>query len=272
MLVVATGERTEFARIATTIGSVPKTDFAGGIRRFGYLMTQIMLVIVILVFFANLLLARPTINLLLFSLAPAVGLTPAIIGVTLSRGSRTMAQGRGDRAPTRGDREPRQHGPPLHRQDRDADRRRDPARCLPRSGQPAEAIRRWALLNACLQTGLANPLDEVIAVARRPEDDRAGWAKTDEIPTTSFASGSRWWLREPGTSRDVMICKGVLGPIVGCCIAVATGPASGPSARRTRGQSTRGSAAGGSRASACSASCCAAPRIATDAAARTRPG
>lgn len=51
MLVVATGERTEFARIATTIGSVPKTDFAGGIRRFGYLMTQIMLVIVILVFF-----------------------------------------------------------------------------------------------------------------------------------------------------------------------------------------------------------------------------
>lgn len=54
-----------------------------------------MLAIVILVFFANLMLHRPLIESMLFSLALAVGLTPellpAIISVTLARGARAMA-------------------------------------------------------------------------------------------------------------------------------------------------------------------------------------
>ncbi|MGO6732718.1 HAD-IC family P-type ATPase, partial [Rhizobium ruizarguesonis] len=95
-LVVKTGSQTEFAGIAAAIQrKTPETEFAAGIRRFGYLMTQIMLVIVVLVFVANLLLHRPLIDSLLFSLALAVGLTPellpAIISVTLSRGARTLA-------------------------------------------------------------------------------------------------------------------------------------------------------------------------------------
>ncbi len=96
MLAVRTGGQTEFAAIAGAIArSVPETEFAKGIRRFGYLMTEIMLAIVILVFFANLPLHRPAVDSLLFSLALAVGLTPellpAIISVTLARGARTMA-------------------------------------------------------------------------------------------------------------------------------------------------------------------------------------
>lgn len=96
MVAVLTGKDTEFAAIAAAVAhAVPETDFARGIRRFGYLMTEIMLAIVILVFFANLLLHRPAIDSLLFSLALAVGLTPellpAIISVTLARGARTMA-------------------------------------------------------------------------------------------------------------------------------------------------------------------------------------
>ena len=98
MLVVRTGAHTEFASIAAHIArSAPETGFNRGIRRFGYLMTEVMLVIVILVFFANLLLKRPPVDSLLFSLALAVGLTPellpAIISVTLARGARTMAAG-----------------------------------------------------------------------------------------------------------------------------------------------------------------------------------
>ena len=96
MVVVRTGLRTEFASIAASVAHVaPETEFAKGIRRFGYMMTQIMLVIVILVFFANLLLHRPAVDSLLFSLALAVGLTPellpAIISVTLARGAHAMA-------------------------------------------------------------------------------------------------------------------------------------------------------------------------------------
>lgn len=97
VLVVKTGSRTEFASIAAVIERrIPETEFARGIRRFGYLMTEIMLAIVILVLFANLLLHRPLIDSLLFSLALAVGLTPellpAIISVTLARGARAMAK------------------------------------------------------------------------------------------------------------------------------------------------------------------------------------
>ncbi len=96
VLAAATGDRTEFASIAAALERrIPETGFARGIRRFGYLMTEIMLVIVIIVFFANLLLHRPLIESLLFSLALAVGLTPellpAIISVTLARGARAMA-------------------------------------------------------------------------------------------------------------------------------------------------------------------------------------
>ncbi|WP_264484357.1 HAD-IC family P-type ATPase [Mesorhizobium sp. PAMC28654] len=80
ILAVQTGGRTEFASITAAIERrVPETNFAKGIRRFGYLMTQIMLAIVIVVFAANLLLHRPLIDSLLFSLALAVGLTPELL-------------------------------------------------------------------------------------------------------------------------------------------------------------------------------------------------
>lgn len=59
MLIVLTGGRTELASIAVAIArTILETDFARGVRRFGYLMTEIMLAIVPLVFFANLMLAR----------------------------------------------------------------------------------------------------------------------------------------------------------------------------------------------------------------------
>jgi Mg2+-importing ATPase len=85
VLAAATGDRTEFASIAAALERrIPETGFAKGIRRFGYLMTEIMLVIVIIVFFANLLLHRPMIESLLFSLALAVGLTPELLPAIIS--------------------------------------------------------------------------------------------------------------------------------------------------------------------------------------------
>ena len=54
VLAAATGASTEFASIAAALErQIPETGFARGIRLFGYLMTEIMLAIVILVFFAN---------------------------------------------------------------------------------------------------------------------------------------------------------------------------------------------------------------------------
>ena len=73
----------------------PETEFDRGIRRFGYLLTSAMLVMVLLVFVAHALRGRPPVDTLLFSVALAVGLSPellpAILSVNLARGAQMMA-------------------------------------------------------------------------------------------------------------------------------------------------------------------------------------
>ena len=91
MLIVQTGQQTEFGRIARRLADVEaETDFSRGIREFGYLLTRIMFFVVMFVVVVNLLLHRPPLESLLFAVALAVGLTPellpAIVSVTLSVG------------------------------------------------------------------------------------------------------------------------------------------------------------------------------------------
>ncbi len=234
MLVVHTGERTEFATIAATLArSVPETEFASGIRRFGYLMTEIMLVIVILVFFANLLLDRPAIDSLLFSLALAVGLTPellpAIISITLARGARAMAT----------------NGVIVRRLDAMENLGSMDLLCTDKTGTLTEGIihldacnapdgmaspqvRLWALLNATLQTGMANPLDEAIAAGTEGGDLLAPYAKVDEIPYDFIRKRLSVVVRQEGTAGDLMICKGAVRNVVEACSSVLNGTASEP--------------------------------------------
>ncbi|MFT3803331.1 MAG: magnesium-translocating P-type ATPase [Burkholderiaceae bacterium] len=232
MLAVRTGEHTEFASIAATIAhGAPQTQFNRGIRRFGYLMTEVMLAIVILVFFANLLLKRPPIDSLLFSLALAVGLTPellpAIISVTLARGARMMAAGgvivrRLDAVENLGsmdllctDKTGTLTEGVIHL---DA--------CTDPQGVASEQVRRWALLNASLQTGMANPLDEAIVAGRRDTDDPASCAKVDEIPYDFVRKRLSIVVRPAGQEGDdLLICKGAVQNVVGVCSSVldATG-------------------------------------------------
>ncbi|WP_432343276.1 magnesium-translocating P-type ATPase [Shinella yambaruensis] len=226
MAVVKTGGATEFASIAATIVHVaPETDFARGIRRFGYLMTEIMLVIVILVFFANLLLHRPAVDSLLFSLALAVGLTPellpAIISVTLARGARTMAANgvivrRLDAIENLGsmdllctDKTGTLTEGVIHL---DA--------CLDVAGTDAPQVQLWAFLNATLQTGMANPLDEAIASGRDERDDIAAYAKVDEIPYDFIRKRLSVVVRRAGEREDLMICKGAVQTVVAACSSV----------------------------------------------------
>ncbi|QRI63967.1 magnesium-translocating P-type ATPase [Shinella sp. PSBB067] len=226
MVVVKTGGNTEFASIAASIAHVaPETDFARGIRRFGYLMTEIMLVIVIVVFFANLLLHRPAVDSLLFSLALAVGLTPellpAIISVTLARGARAMAANgvivrRLDAIENLGsmdllctDKTGTLTEGVIHL---DA--------CKDAAGQDAPEVRLWALLNAVLQTGMANPLDAAIAAGKSEQDDLAGYAKIDEIPYDFIRKRLSVAVRVEGRAEDLLICKGAVQNVVEACSCV----------------------------------------------------
>ena len=78
-----------------------------------------------------------------------------------------------------------------------------------------------AALNARLQTGLPNVLDEVIAAAT-PDPDLAHWEKTRRFRTTSCASVSSVAVRSraPSGGENLLITKGALDPVLSICTAV----------------------------------------------------
>lgn len=95
-LVVKTGLDTEYGSLSKEVSSRDITSgFARGTTAFGMLVLRAMLLLVSALFIANIVLHRPVIDSLLFSLALAVGITPqllpAIISVSLSSGARRMA-------------------------------------------------------------------------------------------------------------------------------------------------------------------------------------
>jgi P-type Mg2+ transporter len=94
---VATGFRAEFGRIATGLGErQEETDFQVGLRRFSVLLLQVALALTTLILVTNLVLRRPLIESLLFSLAIAVGITPqllpAVVSTSLATGCRQLAR------------------------------------------------------------------------------------------------------------------------------------------------------------------------------------
>ncbi|ANT53853.1 magnesium-translocating P-type ATPase [Mesorhizobium amorphae CCNWGS0123] len=227
VLAAATGDRTEFASIAAALERrIPETDFARGIRLFGYLMTEIMLAIVIVVFFANLLLHRPLIESLLFSLALAVGLTPellpAIISVTLARGARAMAA----------------NGVIVRRLDAIENLGSMDLLCTDKTGtltegviqldgwldvegNPSTDILLWARLNATMQAGLKNPLDEAIAGAQGEGASLAAFTKVDEVPYDFIRKRLSVVVRTKD-AENLLITKGAVQNVLEACGFVRT--------------------------------------------------
>ena len=97
--VCRTGRATELGGLAQGLAAQrPPDAFALGIRRFGFLMLRLTVFLVLFVLATNVLFHRPWLELLLFALALAVGLTPEllpmVVTVTLANGARRLAQRR----------------------------------------------------------------------------------------------------------------------------------------------------------------------------------
>ncbi|MEO7124148.1 MAG: magnesium-translocating P-type ATPase [Lacisediminihabitans sp.] len=95
--VVATGGRAEFGRIALGLGErQPQTEFQNGLKKFSFLLLEVAIALTSVIFIANLLLHRPPLESLLFSLAIAVGITPqllpAVVSTCLATGTRQLAR------------------------------------------------------------------------------------------------------------------------------------------------------------------------------------
>lgn len=96
-VVSATGSRTAFGDIAELlVKRPPETEFERGIRHFGYLILQIVIFLILFVFFVSVAFHHPLFESVLFAVALAVGLTPEflpmITTVTLGQGALRMAK------------------------------------------------------------------------------------------------------------------------------------------------------------------------------------
>ena len=97
VLAIRTGTNSEFGEISNNLKyKNPETDFEHGVRKFGYFLVEITLLLVISIVLLNIYFGRSVLESFLFSLALAIGLTPqllpAIISVNLAHGARRMAK------------------------------------------------------------------------------------------------------------------------------------------------------------------------------------
>lgn len=227
VLIVKTGKEATFGQLASRLTlRPPETEFEHGIKRLGYLLSEIMLIMVLAIFFLNVFFHKPVLDSLLFSVALAVGLTPqllpAIININLSKGSQAMAKegvivrrlesienfGSMDTLCT-------DKTGTLTQGLVKLDAANDPA------GQQSEEVSHYAYLNAKFQTGLPNPLDEAILAGRKPEADN--FNKIDEIPYDF--TRKRLSVIVQDTSADpkadpLLISKGALENILSVCTSV----------------------------------------------------
>ncbi len=229
VLIVQTGLATVFGQVAEHLSlRAPETEFERGIRQFGNMLTQVMLVMVIIVLAVNVFLKKPVIDSLLFSLALAVGLTPellpAIISITLSYGAQQMAK-RGvivrrlssienfgsmdilctDKTGTLTEGVVSLDG------------------ALDTQGKASDAVLRWAYLNAHFQTGLNNPLDEAIQAAAQKAGLQIGAEqKVEEIPY-DFVRKRLSIITANARGERTLITKGALDNILSVCTSVQSG-------------------------------------------------
>jgi len=230
VLIIDTGKNTVFGSIANTLSlRPPETEFERGVRHFGSMLSEIMLVMVLIVFFFNIFFKKPILDSLLFSIALAVGLTPqllpAIISINLSKGAQKMAEsgvivrklnaienfGSMDVLCT----------------DKTGtltmgDVKLDSA--LDINGTPSDKVFRLAYFNAALQTGMVNALDEAIQTVKKIECDLS--KKVDEIPYDFIRKRLSIVVKED--HANLIITKGALDKILEICSTFEIDGKTGP--------------------------------------------
>jgi Mg2+-importing ATPase len=218
-LAVETGARTHFGEIASRLSlRPPETEFDRGLKRFGYLLTIAMLIMVLVVFVAHVLEQRPPVETLLFSIALAVGLSPellpAILSVNLARGASMMAR----------------HGVLVRRLNAIENLGSMDVLCTDKtgtltegvvelegafdaSGAPSSEVLELAACNAALETGLENPLDDAIIAARKPDLSRV--RKRGELPFDFVRKRVSVVLEDADGAR--LVTKGAFHPVLAVC-------------------------------------------------------
>ena len=218
-VVVHTGKDTEFGKISEQLRfRPPETEFEHGVRRFGYLLLEVTLVLIIAIFAINVYFHRPVLEAFLFSLALAVGLTPqllpAIISINLAHGAKRMADQKvivkrlasienfgsmnvlcSDKTGTLTEGLVQLHA------------------VLDIEGQESEKALLYAYINASYETGFTNPLDE--AIRQHRQFDLSHINKLDEVPYDFIRK--RLTILAAKDNTRLMVTKGALSNVIAVC-------------------------------------------------------
>jgi len=224
-VVVHTGKETEFGKVSERLKfRPPETEFERGVRRFGYLLLEVTLVLVIAIFAINVYFKRPVMESFLFALALAVGLTPqllpAIISINLSHGAKRMASKKvivkrlasienfgsmnvlcSDKTGTLTEGVVQFHS------------------AVDVEGSESEKVFLYAYLNAIYETGFTNPIDE--AIRKHRPMDLSGYQKLDEVPYDFVRKRLSILVSKDGTHQ--IITKGALLNVLEVCSSAEVG-------------------------------------------------
>ncbi len=223
-LVILTGKNTEFGKVSERLKlKAPETEFEHGIRRFGYFLGEVTLVLVVIIFAINVYLQRPVLDSFLFSLALAVGLTPqllpAIISINLAHGAKKMAEKKvivkrlasienfgsmniicSDKTGTLTEGIVKVES------------------ALDVNGEESEKVFLFAYLNAFYETGFTNPID--VAILDYRKIDLSEYKKQDEIPYDFLRK--RLSISVIRNNVHLIVTKGALTNVLEVCSSVET--------------------------------------------------
>lgn len=221
-LIVRTGTSTEFGKVSVDVSvAPPESEFEHGVRSFGYLLTKVTLVLVMVIFGITVFLNRSVIDSFLFGLAIAVGiipeLLPAIISINLAVGAVHMSKMKVivkqlasienlgsmnilcvDKTGTLTDGRMKFEG----------------AQDL--QGASNDKALLYAYLNSCYQTGFTNPIDEAIRASG--EFELGEYTKLDEVPYDFVRK--RLSILAAHKSEHIMITKGAVRNVLDVCSSV----------------------------------------------------
>ncbi|MFB8792238.1 MAG: magnesium-translocating P-type ATPase [Potamolinea sp.] len=221
-VVVHTGKETEFGKVSERLKLRPaETEFEHGLSKFGYFLMEVTLVLVALIFAANVYLHRPVLESFMFSLALAVGLTPqllpAIVSVNLARGAQTMAKKRvivkrlpaienfgsmnvfcTDKTGTLTEGEVKIHS------------------AVDVEGKESNRVLLYAYLNAASESGYVNPIDQ--AIREYKTFDISSYQKLDEVPYDF--NRKRLSILFKKENSHLIVTKGALKNILDVCSTV----------------------------------------------------
>lgn len=219
-LAVYTGKDSIFGELAGRLEQVPETAFERGIRQFGYFLLRVTVILSVIILSTNLYFGKPLFDSVLFSLALAVGmapeLLPAIMTFAMSAGAKKMMKKKvivkklssifnlgevrilcTDKTGTITEGTVKVHSIV------DADNNPDPQLAL------------FAYLNASMQGGFQNPIDNTLSSLNTPQ---AGYSKINEVPYDFIRKRLSVSVKTPDAA--IVVTKGAFDNVLEVCASV----------------------------------------------------